>query len=107
MYRKYNKLKELLREICNTDKYIPQVYTHQTSPSSSPELTYSIPIYETYECEDKREIVFKEIYKRPPNKEDDILLPYMNNNKIIVEIIILSYLFSSTLVLEFIKYIFN
>lgn len=102
MPNKYNKLKGMLRDMYNTNVQAPP-----PSPSKSPVLKYSIPIYEIYEDETDMEIIFKS------KKQDDInnslhdLSPYINKNKIIVEIIILSYLFSSTLILAIIKHIFN
>lgn len=104
---KYNKIKGILRDMYSMS--LPVTPPSSPSKSKSPVLKYSIPIYEIYEDEKDTKILFK------PKKEDEFeidsssnnLSPYINNNKVIVEIIILSYLFSSTMILGIIKHIFN
>lgn len=107
LYKKYNKIKEMLRETYyknkNTNGYDNSYNLPYSTPSNSPILKYSIPLYETYVDETNEEIVFKS--KKSVINETNS--QYINNNKILVEIIILSYLFSSTLIMSFIKYMFN
>lgn len=106
LYKKYNKIKEMLREIYynNTNGTVNNLL--YPTPTSSPLLPYSIPFYNTYKKNDSDsddEIVFKPVSKIINSANNQ----YINNNKILVEIIILSYLFSSTLILGFIKHMFK
>ena len=107
LYKKYKKIKEMLRETyyTNTNEYYnSNSYNIQhCTPTNSPRITYSIPFYNIYENETNKEIVFESqnSFINPINSK------YINYNKVFLEIIIISYLFSSTLIMGFIKYMFN
>ena len=65
MSNKYNKIKGFLRDMYNMNLPVAP----PSSPSKSPLLKYSIPIYEIYEDETYEEIVFK-----PKKQNDEIII---------------------------------
>jgi hypothetical protein len=119
MYKKYKKIRDLLRENLIIKASAP---TPTNSPnlgsflSPSENISYRELLsnqflssnYSCYTIEEELELDSISLYSNDNNKTNiDIYELHSNNNKILVEIIILLYLFTLTLIMEIIKYLFN